>query len=200
MSSDSSIEEVTSTLSLRCPLSYSKIEIPVKGANCTHTQCFDLKSFLMFSLQAQYWHCPVCSKRLAYKYIAIDTFFTEMLTNTKEDDTHVILNADGTYKAIDTDAIEHQKKKRKHNAPPSGSVQISLIDDDDDSSSSTAQIVTSITAGVNTHTTPHTSFPNMFSPPFFEAVTPPISMSSPYTSAGPNRSSGLVEIIDLIEE
>ena len=34
----------TESLSLRCPVSLQRIEIPVRGLNCTHLACFDLKT------------------------------------------------------------------------------------------------------------------------------------------------------------
>jgi len=121
-----------------------------------------------------------------------------MLASTKEDETHVMINPDATFKVIDTETIEHQKKKRKRNNTPStGSFQISLLDEDDDSSSSV----------VVTNTNPltvQTSFSNILSPPFLEAITPPISITSPFIpstiQSNRNNSTPLVEIIDLLED
>jgi len=39
---DDEIEEVRSRLSLLCPLTCMRIEIPAKGSGCKHAQCFDL--------------------------------------------------------------------------------------------------------------------------------------------------------------
>eukprot|EP00347_Sterkiella_histriomuscorum_P021908 403332352 len=43
--------------------SLKKIEIPVKGKNCQHLQCFDYESFLNINMsQYMTWLCPICRK------------------------------------------------------------------------------------------------------------------------------------------
>lgn len=49
-------------VSLQCPLSKSKINIPIKTKTCQHLGCFDAKTFLsvmMMKKQPKCWKCPV---------------------------------------------------------------------------------------------------------------------------------------------
>uniref|UniRef100_A0A7S1ER15 SP-RING-type domain-containing protein n=1 Tax=Timspurckia oligopyrenoides TaxID=708627 RepID=A0A7S1ER15_9RHOD len=48
-------------LDLKCPLSYSRITIPVRGKRCKHIQCFDLVSLM--KLRLKFNACPVCGKK-----------------------------------------------------------------------------------------------------------------------------------------
>ncbi|CAE8662463.1 unnamed protein product, partial [Polarella glacialis] len=65
-------EEVTCVLSnklkLRCPLSFERCEIPVRGENCMHLQCFGLGAYLESNARMRAmnnrWTCPVCSNVL----------------------------------------------------------------------------------------------------------------------------------------
>lgn len=38
------------------------MEMPVRGVNCRHAQCFDLKSHVYFTWASKNktWRCPVC--------------------------------------------------------------------------------------------------------------------------------------------
>ena len=54
-------------VSLRCPLVRCRINVPVRGSQCTHPQCVDLNTFLNFSHCNGFWQCPVCSKPLKFE-------------------------------------------------------------------------------------------------------------------------------------
>ena len=49
-------------LSLRCPLTHTLLETPVRGWKCSHIQCFSLKVFLTLQSDstANKWLCPLC--------------------------------------------------------------------------------------------------------------------------------------------
>lgn len=40
------------------------MRVPVRGMNCQHGQCFDLRTFLalMSTLRRGAWRCPICSR------------------------------------------------------------------------------------------------------------------------------------------
>ena len=40
----------------------TRIEIPVRGVNCDHLQCFDLESYLLMNYNSNKWKCPICGK------------------------------------------------------------------------------------------------------------------------------------------
>lgn len=60
-SHDDEIQEVDSLISLNCPLSTGRIEIATRGKSCTHTRCFDLETYLLFSDDAGVWQVRLSS-------------------------------------------------------------------------------------------------------------------------------------------
>ena len=70
--SDPDIEATSSVLDLRCPLSYMRLDVPVRGTKCTHLQCFDITSYLQLQEQGPQWSCPVCSKSTPFEQLAVD--------------------------------------------------------------------------------------------------------------------------------
>jgi len=49
-------------VSLQCPLSKSKIMVPIKTTKCQHLGCFDAKTFLSIMAikkKSKCWKCPV---------------------------------------------------------------------------------------------------------------------------------------------
>ena len=63
---DDDIIATSSSFSTTCPLSLCKIKVPSRGINCSHLQCFDLETFLVFNKRKNpnRWICPVCNKVL----------------------------------------------------------------------------------------------------------------------------------------
>lgn len=59
---DDGIEATCTMMSIRCPLGLCVIDLPARGRNCKHLQCFDLKTFLVFNRKARSkaWRCTVC--------------------------------------------------------------------------------------------------------------------------------------------
>ena len=48
-------------ISLRCPITYKRINMPARGQECKHLQCFDLESYLRLNGdRGGSWKCPVC--------------------------------------------------------------------------------------------------------------------------------------------
>ena len=45
-----------------CPLTGGPIEIPAKGVNCNHPQCFDLYSYIINRQAIGMWICPHCNQ------------------------------------------------------------------------------------------------------------------------------------------
>lgn len=61
-------------MSLKCPLSTLRIQVPCRSIICTHNQCFDASSFLELQKQAPTWTCPVCSKSTSFESLQVDQF------------------------------------------------------------------------------------------------------------------------------
>eukprot|EP01062_Namystynia_karyoxenos_P050848 TRINITY_DN396_c0_g1_i1.p1 TRINITY_DN396_c0_g1~~TRINITY_DN396_c0_g1_i1.p1 ORF type:complete len:356 (+),score=107.75 TRINITY_DN396_c0_g1_i1:125-1192(+) len=56
---DDGLEQVREVISLDCPLTRSRIEVPVRGRSCEHWQPFELETHLAHSLRQGRWVCPV---------------------------------------------------------------------------------------------------------------------------------------------
>eukprot|EP00172_Hildenbrandia_rubra_P001513 Plantae.Rhodophyta-Hildenbrandia_rubra.ctg2078.p1 GENE.Plantae.Rhodophyta-Hildenbrandia_rubra.ctg2078~~Plantae.Rhodophyta-Hildenbrandia_rubra.ctg2078.p1 ORF type:complete len:1120 (-),score=225.88 Plantae.Rhodophyta-Hildenbrandia_rubra.ctg2078:1264-4623(-) len=79
-------------VSLRCPLSLTRIDCPVKGKNCSHVQCFDLKTFLEFSRKSSKFECPVCNKKTASPdVLVVHPYIERALELFKENDEILVL-------------------------------------------------------------------------------------------------------------
>lgn len=49
---DTDLVATSTIMSLKCPLSTLRIDLPVRSSFCTHVQCFDATSFLQLQQQA----------------------------------------------------------------------------------------------------------------------------------------------------
>lgn len=122
-------------LKLKCPVSFSRMEIPVRSVFCKHVQCFDGRSFLQMQHQAAQWRCPVCDDPMSYASLAVDDFMTEILAQAPESADNVSLLKDGSYEIPQDDSDgeasspEPEWLKRRHPDPP---LVVSLDSDDDD--------------------------------------------------------------------
>jgi len=72
-----------------CPLSHSQIRIASRGSECSHSQCFDLLSFLQNVRNSNVWLCPICGKHLSFSQLRHDPSFLkncESLFKTEVDE------------------------------------------------------------------------------------------------------------------
>merc|ERR1719468_506343 len=75
-------EEITCVISnklkLRCPLSFERVVIPVRGEQCMHLQCFGLGAYLESNMKMRAlnnrWTCPVCGNVLKPSDLRVDGF------------------------------------------------------------------------------------------------------------------------------
>lgn len=95
------IEISRSTLSLRDPLSYTRIQTPCRSLQCSHSQCFDASFFFMSNEQAPTWQCPHCSKILNPEELFIDGYFEDILRKVSEYEDAVDVDADGSWRTRD---------------------------------------------------------------------------------------------------
>ncbi|KKK25069.1 MIZ zinc finger protein [Aspergillus rambellii] len=94
---DSDIVATSSVMSLKCPLSTLRIQVPCRSVLCTHNQCFDASSFLQLQEQAPTWTCPVCLKATSYESLHIDQYVEDILRSTSTDVDQVIIEPDGQW-------------------------------------------------------------------------------------------------------
>ncbi|RPB07617.1 hypothetical protein P167DRAFT_529856 [Morchella conica CCBAS932] len=94
---DSDLVATASIMSLKCPLSTLRINLPVRSTFCNHIQCFDGTSFLQLQQQAPTWSCPTCNKSIGWKSLVVDQYFLNILNNTPKAVESVTIDVDGRW-------------------------------------------------------------------------------------------------------
>lgn len=69
---DADIVATASVLSLKCPLSTLRIDLPCRSIACRHNQCFDATSYLQLQEQGPTWLCPLCNNPAPFENLAVD--------------------------------------------------------------------------------------------------------------------------------
>jgi len=104
--------------SLLCPLSMSAMETPVRGKDCRHIACFDLRNWLHnnVTVGGTRWRCAHCEDFLAPSDLLVDGMFCRFLEQTKGQVSSardkVQLNPDGTWDLMDANKLRYQSNKR----------------------------------------------------------------------------------------
>ncbi|KAH9147146.1 hypothetical protein AeRB84_009178, partial [Aphanomyces euteiches] len=129
---DEDVVTVCSVLSVRCPLGLGLIDLPVRGINCAHLQCFDLKTFLVFqeSARSQAWTCIVCDKWIHLSELRIDPFWKQLLHDVAHDDELELVEIfpDATWKKHTP--IDKREKKPKIPMISGGAARSRLVSTD----------------------------------------------------------------------
>lgn len=101
-------------MSLKCPLSTMRMQIPCRGINCNHNQCFDAMSFLQTQEQAPQWSCPTCNKPCRFEDLVVDEYVQDILSRTSAE--QVTIEPTGEWRQGTGDARD---KKVQEFAKPS---------------------------------------------------------------------------------
>jgi len=101
LSEDDDIVAGPQKMSLKCPLSFTRIITPCRSSKCVHPQCFDATSWFSVMEQTTTWLCPVCERVLDSKDLIIDGYFDEILKQSPESVEDVIVEADGEWHTSD---------------------------------------------------------------------------------------------------
>ncbi|KAF9321478.1 SUMO ligase siz1 [Podila horticola] len=136
---DDDIMATSSTLSLKCPLGFQRINIPCRSSYCHHLQCFDGITFFELNEQTPTWTCPVCSRVMhSWEEIVVDGYFKDILNSTPKSLESVTVQADGTWEipASIADQAEVDNSPKKKVVDPAS---VFLLDDDSDNEEETAQ-------------------------------------------------------------
>lgn len=121
--SDNDIEATSSVMSLKCPLSFTRLRLPCRGIGCRHNQCFDATSYLQLQEQAPTWQCPVCNKAVTWENLVLDQYVQDILQSTAKDTEQVVVEPDGKWST--QSASQQNTNGRTSNPTPTS-------DDDDD--------------------------------------------------------------------
>ncbi|KAG5982209.1 hypothetical protein E4U55_002192 [Claviceps digitariae] len=94
---DPDVVATSQVLSLKCPLSYVRLDVPCRSLSCMHIQCFDASSYLQLQEQGPQWLCPICSKSAPFEQLAVDEYVRDILTNTSKDLETVVIEPNGRW-------------------------------------------------------------------------------------------------------
>lgn len=135
--SDSDIIEGPSRISLSCPISHSRIKIPVKGHSCKHLQCFDFSNYIDINTRRPSWRCPHCNQHVCYTDIRVDQNIVQVLKEVGDNVADVVISADGSWKAVlESDncvdhvhdkTLDYQNDGSDHQEPVDSSNAVPLI-------------------------------------------------------------------------
>lgn len=96
---------ISNKLKLRCPLSFERVVIPVRGETCQHLQCFGLGAYLESNVKMRAlnnrWTCPVCANVLRPRDLRIDGYVDRVLGETQEHVEEVLIMPEGQYRVIE---------------------------------------------------------------------------------------------------
>ncbi|KXJ97544.1 PINIT domain-domain-containing protein [Microdochium bolleyi] len=90
-------------LSLKCPLSYTRLRTPCRGMSCKHITCFDATSYLQLQEQGPQWLCPLCNASAPFNSLAVDEYAREILEQTSESEEQVTIEPDGSWRPQGSD-------------------------------------------------------------------------------------------------
>ncbi|KAI0554229.1 hypothetical protein F4679DRAFT_570615 [Xylaria curta] len=179
---DPDVIATSTVLSLKCPLSYTRIRTPVRSVLCNHISCFDGSSYLQLQEQGPQWLCPICNQSAPFENLAIDEYAKDILEKTEDSVEQVTIEPNGQWATQPTETAP--RKTRSSNVNTS-------IDVDDD--------VSIVTDNPSFSNGGYGSTPHTYSTPIRTFMGTP-SASSREPSGAP-RSGGrkrpAAEVIDL---
>ncbi|VDK35969.1 unnamed protein product, partial [Dibothriocephalus latus] len=119
-------------VSLLCPLTLTRIEIPVRSVSCDHLQCFDLSSYLTINKKRPRWSCPVCSSPAPFRDLRRDDLFVQLIADQSLRDTEMIhVDVNGQWREVskctEGDASAVISVKESMTATPSNNPKIAAV-------------------------------------------------------------------------
>jgi len=100
---DSDIVTTSTRMSLKDPVSATRIVVPIRSTVCSHNQCFDANFFLQMMEQAPQWACPMCMKTISFQSLCVDKYFEDILRNTPRSVEQVDVEPSGEWRIIRED-------------------------------------------------------------------------------------------------
>lgn len=110
-SRDTDIIATASVLSLKCPLSTLRIDLPCRSISCRHNQCFDATSYLQLQEQGPTWSCPICNNPAPFDSLAVDEYVKNILQKTSKYTDQVTIQPDGKWELNDKKDMLQQNHK-----------------------------------------------------------------------------------------
>ncbi|RVE68751.1 hypothetical protein OJAV_G00094760 [Oryzias javanicus] len=79
LNGEDGVEQTAIRVSLKCPITFRRIQLPARGPDCRHVQCFDLESYLQLNCERGTWRCPVCNKTALLEGLEVDQYMLGIL-------------------------------------------------------------------------------------------------------------------------
>ena len=124
-------------LSLLCPLTKKRLQLPARGTNCQHLECFDLRSYLSLTHNSILTNCPICKSYFVKSTLRIDKFTLNILSDANSTGlSEVNIDRTGNWvKVGENRKIQKQSFEETiliENDTANETIVISDDDDDDD--------------------------------------------------------------------
>ncbi|KAK9365099.1 PINIT domain-containing protein [Lipomyces kononenkoae] len=178
---DDDIMATSSIVSLKCPLSFGRIQVPIRTIRCAHVQCFDATSYIQLQEQAPTWQCPVCNIYAPIEDIVVDNYFEEILKHTSKRVESIEIDPSGTWRVPEQngvadetdseddigegrhhdhhDAVSHHEAlevidsspRRGGSRAPANVIDLTLSDDEEPARPAPRQVEASISTGVGSN-------------------------------------------------
>lgn len=122
------------TLSLLCPMKRTPMETPVRGRNCKHLQCFDLRCFLHINenVSGGRWRCGNCENFISVRDLIHCGLFQTMIDKYKGDISvardKVSLQSDGSFYLKEENKLRYANKRPSATSKASDSAEIIDLD------------------------------------------------------------------------
>jgi hypothetical protein len=82
--SDDSVQQTGVRVSLKCPVTFKRIQLPARGAECKHIQCFDLEAYLKMNCERCTWRCPVCNSNAQLEGLEVDHYIWGIISGVNQ--------------------------------------------------------------------------------------------------------------------
>ncbi|KAM0719224.1 hypothetical protein Q7P37_005129 [Cladosporium fusiforme] len=162
---DPDIAATSAKMTLKDPVSITRITMPIRSTVCQHTQCFDGRFFMELQEQAPTWQCPICAKTVSFESLCVDKYFEEILNTTSKSIEQVTIEPNGAW------SVEQEDEDKGKSNQAKGEARAAWDDDFDDDVVEVLDSPKAHTNGVKHEMT--TASP--MGPPGFSFNTPPVS-------------------------
>ncbi|KAI0440468.1 hypothetical protein F4803DRAFT_553039 [Xylaria telfairii] len=126
---DPDVITTSTVLSLKCPLSYTRIRTPVRSVVCNHISCFDGSSYLQLQEQGPQWLCPICNQSATFENLAVDEYAKDILERTEESVEQVTIEPNGQWATQSTEPVLRKSRSSNVNASIDVDDDVSIVTD-----------------------------------------------------------------------
>ncbi|KAK9909295.1 hypothetical protein WJX75_000109 [Coccomyxa subellipsoidea] len=107
--SDDEVEIGRTVVSLRCPMSGSRMRVPARFASVGGLNAFDLDTFLDVVQRSRKWQCPHSMRNLPVQQLAVDGYLSHILSRLKDlqEITEVEVSPGGEWRVVGSEGPWH---------------------------------------------------------------------------------------------